>query len=596
MMLTGTEHPWYCVMRAAMHRLRFTLASSQSLSDDAAFERDKITRSRRCRTAHVNFQPTMRVTYRLCFLLLCLVGAVRAHCPALQQCECESNPSRVVCDGISGNATENADLPALSSLPSVEMYIFRNFKQMQAHAFENVTFLSNRSIVIQLINVSTIHSNAFSTSLAMPNDSSLSIDIDHGSLTLRWSAFNRLKIQRLRFLNVNLFNGRPVFDTLALGEGLQIDELIFEQTGLTGFTSGIRNAVQVRRLSIRQCPALTQLTDKSLPSFLSTSTSLEIADTGLRLINAHTFQAWALLLRELLIRNNTNFTSLPSGIVDGVLMELETLDLSSNPIGQLDRNYDWFPYSYAKHLVLKQQQLDLYLRAGILKTLVNLRTIDFSDGFVADDELGETNLIRDHVPNMPNLELIDVSFTNLTATMIVDLLAKLSHSANRTVHVRLLGQTLNDSHFCSFFSIFQHAPNLLRLELDVTHECNCVVDVFFNDEQFQGTTNHPQGRPSCLSDPTRLRCDIRSQLTLSKCSISRPTPDESGSNTGNLSKMAFIGMMVGLAVAVLSLLLLGSGMAYRVRRTSRRLTEVDMEQPAENPLAAVIEERLQSQH
>ena len=60
--------------------------------------------------------------------------------------------------------------------------------------------------------------------------------------------------------------------------------------------------------------------------------------------------------------------------------------------------------------------------------------------------------------------------------------------------------------------------------------------------------------------------------------------------------MAFIGMMVGLAVAVLSLLLLGSGMAYRVRRTSRRLTEVDMEQPAENPLAAVIEERLQSQH
>ena len=538
----------------------------------------------------------MRVSYHLCFLLLCLLGAVRAHCPALQQCECESDASRVICDGSSGNETENSYFPELSSLPSVELYIFRNFKQMQAHVFENMTFLGNHSIVIQLVNVSTIHSNAFSTSLAMPSDSSLSIDIAHGSLTLRLSAFNRLKIQRLRFLNVHLFNGRPVFDTYSLGEGLQIDELIFEQSGLTGFTSGIRNTVQVRRLSIRHCAALTQLTDKSLPSFLSTSTSLEIANTGLRLINAHTFQAWSLVLRELLIRNNTNFTSLPSGIVDGVLMELETLDLSSNSIGQLERNYDWFPYSYAKHLVLKQQQLDLYLRAGILKTLVNLRTVDFSEGFVAEDELGKTNLIRDHVPSMANLELIDVSFTNLTETMIVDLLAKLSHSANRTVQVRLLGHTLNDSHFCSFFSIFQHAPNLLHLELDATHECNCAVDLFFNDEQLQSTTNRPPMRPICLSDSTRPRCDIRAQLALSKCSLGKPIPDESGSNTGNLSKMAFIGMMVGLAVAVLSLLLLGSGMAYRVRRTRRRLTEVDMEQPVENPLAAVIEERLQNLH
>jgi hypothetical protein len=40
----------------------------------------------------------------------------------------------------------------------------------------------------------------------------------------------------------------------------------------------------------------------------------------------------------------------------------------------------------------------------------------------------------------------------------------------------------------------------------------------------------------------------------------------------------------------LILLSLGFGVAYRIRR--RRNTELFMEQPIENPLAAIIEERL----
>ncbi|CAF5089289.1 unnamed protein product, partial [Rotaria socialis] len=62
-------------------------------------------------------------------------------------------------------------------------------------------------------------------------------------------------------------------------------------------------------------PKLTQLTDKSLPSFLSTSKSLEISNTNLQMINAHTFQAWSLILEELIITNNSNLETFPSIII-----------------------------------------------------------------------------------------------------------------------------------------------------------------------------------------------------------------------------------------------------------------------------------------
>ena len=35
------------------------------------------------------------------------------------------------------------------------------------------------------------------------------------------------------------------------------------------------------------------------------------------------------------------------------------------------------------------------------------------------------------------------------------------------------------NNFCSYFTIFKNAPNLLNLQLDETHECNCVIDLFY---------------------------------------------------------------------------------------------------------------------
>jgi hypothetical protein len=177
--------------------------------------------------------------------------------------------------------------------------------------------------------------------------------------------------------------------------------------------------------------------------------------------------------------------------------------------------------------------------------------------------------------------------------MIIDLLKRLSNSANRTIHISLLGQTLNEDNFCSYFTIFRQSPNLLHLELDETHPCNCIVDLFYSDEYIQITKNDSLKRPICLSNTTRTRCDIDSQLITSKCSMGGPNPDGPGGSGGSNGNYAFVGIMVGLGVVLLIIFGIGSGVVYRTTRRRRRMTLLDMEEPVENPLAAIIEERLQ---
>ena len=443
---------------------------------------------------------------------------------------------------------------------------------------------------MKLSNVTLIESETFSKRLVLPADSKLSIEIDRpsnpGGLTLEANAFNYIRIDRLHFTGIQLFNGRPVFDSTCFGDDLDIDELIFEQCGITGFSNSIRKAADVFSLVIVDSPALTQLTEKSLPSFLSTTKSLKISNTGLQLINKHTFDAWLLTLQELILTNNTNLTIFPSDIVDGVLMKLNKLDLSNNPIQTLERNYNWFAYSYVKHLSLRKQPWDLFLPTDILKTLPFLETIDLSDGLInpSNDEL-----IKNHFPSMPNLTSIDLSRSNLTEKMLILLLERLSQSATHFIDIHLFGQRLNDREFCSYFSIFQKAPNLFNLHLDESHECNCVVDLLYTERIQQLTASNSLIRPACLSNPTRVPCNVQTQAITSKCSVSRPNPDGSGSDE-KLGKYAFAGIVAGVSVLLVVLLSLGFGVVYRVRR--RRSIELDMEYPIENPLGAIIKERV----
>ena len=540
----------------------------------------------------LDFSSMMRLFLLLVFLFISPGVVGEARCPAIDKCVCETNPSRIVCDGNYGNQSANDFFPEIGSLPSVEIYVFRNFKQLRANDFGNVTFLRNSSILISLVNITVIGPRAFSDKTIIPKDSTLSIDIEHFGVILKANAFDRIKLNRLRFLRVNTFNDLPIFAVESFGENLHVDELVFEESGLTGFSDTIRKTVSVQSLSIRQCPFFTQLRSQDLPSFLSTTKSLEISSSGLQSIQSRTFKAWTLLLREFILRNNTQLRYLPPNMVEGVLMQLETLDLSDNAISALDTDYNWFTYSSAKNLYLKRQPLDLFLKSNIVKTLNRLRTIILTDGFISSASNNDT-LIRDYVPEMPNLVFMDVSNTNLTENMVVDLLSILSRSANQTVRVRLLGRVLSENHFCSYFSSFQKAPNLLHLELDEDHPCNCVVDLFYDDEHLQGTTNPAQRQPACLSNTTRVRCDIQKQLKLSQCSVGKPNPDGSGSDTGILGKYAFIGVMAGVGTVVLLLLGIGSGAFYRARKT-RRFTDVDMEDPVDNATATPTEESSQS--
>ncbi|CAF2433975.1 unnamed protein product [Rotaria sp. Silwood2] len=534
------------------------------------------------------------------FYLLILISqltTIHSDCSFIELCTCDTNKNVVICDANYGNQTDNDYFSSFSLLPSVEKYIFRNFQQIQSHAFQNMTFLTNSLITIHLVNIKMINSDAFSSSIIIPDNSTISIDIEYStnpsSITLQLNAFNHMKINRLRFFKINNFNGSPIFNTSCFGEDLQINELIFEQSSITAFSNIIRKPSNIKNLYILECPAFTQITNNSLPSFLLTTELLEISKTGLQFISLHTFQARSLILRELIIRNNIYLKKFSSNIIDGVLQNLDKLDLSNNSINIFEENFDWLPYSYIKHLIFKQQQFDLFLKTNSLKNLKHLQTIDFSEGFISENN---ESLIHDYIPNMPNLVSINVSHTNLTENMIINLLERLSNSINQTIKISLLGYKLNVENFCSYFTIFTKTSNLFQLELDETHECNCIVDLFFNDTHIPISMNDSLIQPTCIFNTTRTHCDIQSQLIISKCSINKPNPDGSDTNNDNGGNYKFIGIMVGMGGVLLILLAVGSSIAYRRRRKSRRGTIIDMEEPIENPLAVIIEERLNTSH
>ena len=450
---------------------------------------------------------------------------------------------------------------------SMMKYSFRNLGEIQANIFQNLTFRENQSLSIELMNISVIDSGTFSKSFNLPHSSNLSIEIEQANnsagMTLKSNAFHHIRIDRLRFANVNRFNGQSVFETTCFGGHLQINELIFDQCGLTGFANNIGKAVNVNHLAIINSPALIQLTEQNLPSFLSSTKSLRISNTALKSISTHTFQAWSLILEELIITNNSNLEIFPSHITAGILMKLNKLDLSDNPIKLLEKDYNWHAYSYTKELLLRNQQLDLFLKTNILAQLPELETIDFSGGWISKNT---EDLIENYFPTLTNLSSIDVSYTNLTENMIIDLLTQISRRTNRSVDIHLRGHFLSDVHFCSFFTIFKNAPNLLNLHLDESQPCNCVVDLFFMDKS------------------TRRHCDILTQLSASKC----PQNSDPSNSDDHLGSYAFGGLLAGLTIFVLLLLSLGFTAVYRIRR--RQNTVLTMEEPLEDSFDAIIDE------
>jgi len=526
------------------------------------------------------------------FVLFLPSNTIDSHCRENQLCRLNNEQMTVTCDTMFGRHNESHLSSILSCFPPANTYSFRNFQQIQSYTFQNLTLPENQSVVIQLVNISTINSDIFSKSINLPESSNLSIDIDYSNhrskITLKSNIFNHIRIDNLRFFNLNNFNGRPIFDTNCFGNNLQINQLIFEQCNITGFSNNIRKTINVDYLSIINSPSLTQLTNINLPLFLPETKSLEISNTGLEIINKNTFIGWSInKLEELIISNNSNLENFPLNIVDGVLQNLNKLDLSYNPIKILDKNYDWFAFSNTKELLLKNQQLDLFLKTNILQTLPNLEIIDLSEGFIRENN---DDLIKNYFPSLSKLISIDVSYINLTENMIIDLLSSISQTTDHFIDIYLHGHSLNDKNFCSYFTIFKNAPNLLNLRLDDTHECNCVIDLFYMNKLLQDINNNSILEPTCLLNSTRTPCNIETKSSTLKC---QENTDGSNPND-NIGNYAFGAIVAGLTVLVVVLLSLGATVVYQIRR--RRNTELFMEQPIEieNPLDAVIEERLQN--
>ncbi|UJR22179.1 hypothetical protein I4U23_025243 [Adineta vaga] len=524
-------------------------------------------------------------------VLLAQIPFIQSHCQKTPLCHYNSNLMTITCNRAFAEHNITVLFPDVSCFPPVNTYLFLNFQQIQWHTFENITFPENDIFKIKLINISIIETEAFSGSIHIPDSSRLTIEIGDSQTTsdiiIQPDAFNRIKIEHLYFRNLNSFNGQSIFDANSFGNDLDVNVLLFDQCNLTGFSNLLHKTANINHLSIRNSPSFVQIADLNLSSLLTTSKSLEISNTGLQMINAHTFPAWSLILQELILTNNSNFEIFPSTFVDGVLMKLNKLDLSYNSIHTIDINYNWFAYSYAKELLLRNQQLDLFLKSNILKTLPFLQKIDFSGGFIGENK---DDLIRNHFFYTTNLTSIDISYTNLTEPMIIDLLTHISQTANRLVDIYLAGHQLTDENFCSYFTIYKNAPKLLNLLLDESHKCNCIIELFYRDTVPDTRINNSILHPSCLLDASRQRCDIQAQLALSKCSLGGQNPEPSHDDNNNIGDYAFGAIVAGVVVVLLVMLSLG----YGVYQRRRRGTELTMDQPVENPLAAIIEERLEN--
>ncbi|CAF4726064.1 unnamed protein product, partial [Rotaria sp. Silwood2] len=75
-----------------------------------------------------------------------------------------------ICDANYGNETDNDYFSSFSLLPSVEKYIFRNFQQIQSHAFQNMTFLTNSLTTIHRATIKLLNSDDLSSSIIIPDN------------------------------------------------------------------------------------------------------------------------------------------------------------------------------------------------------------------------------------------------------------------------------------------------------------------------------------------------------------------------------------------------------------------------------------------
>ena len=526
----------------------------------------------------------------LVFILL-IFTPVKSLCPDRSICKSNLDELVLTCDGTFLTSVDNQMFPNLTCFPAMKDYLFYNIPRFRPEILNDLVFRSHERTVISLINVTRIETGSFSNQFRLGTGSSLHVIIGNPeastSITIEENAFNRIKIERLKFSNINRFNGRPVFETNTFGDDADIEELIFDGCGLTGFSNTIKNSADVEHLSIMNTPALTQITDLNLPSFLSTTRTLKISNTSLAFIKPYTFQAWLLFFEELILTDNSKLITLPQNIVAGVLMKLKKLDLSGNSIRSINPNYEWFPYSYTKELSLRSQSLDLFLQSRILHTLDFLERIDFSYGVITANE---TNLIDDYFPKLSNLSSIDLSYTNMNESILIEVLKRISDGANHFINIYLNGYQLSEQYFCSYLEIFKKAPNLLKLHLDSEHRCNCIIDLFNTQILRSGHQNSSLLGPMCLLEADRVPCDLEAQSLTSKCNIAHPNPDSTDPD-GQLGNYAFGGIVAGVSVLVFILVALGFTAVYKIRR--RRSTILDMEQPVENPLTAIIEERLQ---
>ena len=95
----------------------------------------------------------------LFFVLFPQISTIYSRCQENPLCHLTNDSMGIICDTTFGNQNDSALFPVMSCFPPVKLYLFRNFQQIQPHAFQNITFPCHLVTIYSTLRSNSIASN-----------------------------------------------------------------------------------------------------------------------------------------------------------------------------------------------------------------------------------------------------------------------------------------------------------------------------------------------------------------------------------------------------------------------------------------------------
>ena len=411
--------------------------------------------------------------------------------PCAFQCTCDDAQYQITCYNYDETAPF-VDISNSKTNRSFSKLFLNGFSQLQSSSFKNVPFnlFNNASldrIYINFRDVKKIHANAFDPmgNLTGFNNYFLDIEITTPLRLIADSfAFSNTFIRTLTFNDIKaLSNETYMFNLGSLLGSKRIEKLELKRCSLvTGFyydsieISNLCNndncKVNVTSFEVQEFK-LAKLTPQTIGNKVILVANLEIikwTDGQLDTIEQDTFEGMEGL--KTLILSNNQIKKIDSYSFRQSRTSLEELDLSFNPIEQIDK----LAFSSLKNL----KTINLFktnlsqVPADLFSSLVSLENLKISN------QINLNKFDWNSLTRLNNLKTINLSFMKSKnvildedmiqneADVIVSVLSKLSN-------IWLNGYNFTNKDGCLFSGLDSKNIKLGFTNLDLAHECNCFV-------------------------------------------------------------------------------------------------------------------------